>query len=149
MSVNVLFLCDDNARLSPMAEAYLNVDPSRGLRAFSAGLSPAPDLAEGVGKILAAHGLSLTGLQPKSWRLFTLAHAPVPDVVVGLTPAALGATGRAWPAHTRLVDWCIGTRATALVGREALRDAFHEIRRRINRAMDEQSFRHSGFRRIA
>ncbi len=149
MTVNVLFLCDDNARLSPMAEAYLNADPSRGIRAFSAGLAPAPELAEGASRILAAHNLSQSGLQPKSWRLFTMPHAPLPDVVVGLTPASLIATARAWPAHARLLDWSIGIRATALVRREALRDAFHEIRRLVNKALDERNFRREWQRRSA
>lgn len=149
MTVNVLFLCDDNARLSPMAEAYLNADDGRSIRAFSAGLSPAPHLAEGVERVLAAHGLSAADLQPKSWQLFALPHAPVPDVVVGLSAAALAATRRVWPTHARLLDWCVGPHTSRLVGRDALRDAFHELRRRINLALEDGLFRPVAMRRIA
>ena len=106
-------------------------------------------LAEGVERVLAAHGLASEGLQPKSWQLFVLPHAPVPDVVVGLSAAALGATLRVWPTHARLLDWHVGPHTTRLVGRDALRAAFHELRRRINLALEEGAFRPVGLRQIS
>jgi arsenate reductase len=136
MPTTVLFLCDDNARLGPMAEAYLNATSGGRIRAFSAGLSPAAALAEGVRRVLAEAGIEAAALEPKSFELFSLPAAPVPDVVVGLTPASLEATRRIWPQATRLVDWRELQIATGrLVGRETLRPAFHRLCAAIDEAV--------------
>lgn len=141
MPTTVLFLCDDNARLSPMAEAYLNAIAGGRLRAFSAGLAPAPALAEGVTRVLGEFGIDDRGLAPKSFELFRLPAAPLPDLVIGLTPAALMATRSAWPEGTRLVEWRLRLETTGrLVGRDALRAAFRRLCLAVDRAMENGTF---------
>ena len=67
--------------------------------------------------------------------------APVPDVVVGLTPAALDATRPIWPEDARLLDWRMEKLATgSLVGREALRLAFRRLSAAIDEAMATGQF---------
>jgi protein-tyrosine-phosphatase len=145
MPMTVLFLCDDNARLSPMAEAYLNTVGEGRIRAFSAGIAPAPALAYGVVHVLGESGIEDAELEPKSWELFCLPHAPVPDVVVGLTPAALYSTRKAWPVATRLLDWRLGAEATGrLVGKEALRAAFRRLRGAIDTGLAGDIFGPAG-----
>jgi protein-tyrosine-phosphatase len=141
MPTTVLFLCDDNARLGPMAEAYLNRTGQGRVRAFSAGLAPAPALAEHVSRVLAEAGVDDAALEPKSFELFSLPAAPVPDVVVGLTPASLDATRSIWPEDARLLDWRSEAFATGnLVGREALRHAFRRLSATIDEAMATGQF---------
>lgn len=80
-------------------------------------------------------------LEPKSFELFSLPAAPVPDVVVGLTPAALDATRSIWPEDARLLDWRSEAFATGnLVGREALRHAFRRLSATIDEAMATGQF---------
>ncbi len=86
-NTTVLFVCPDNALLSPLAEAYFN-KVSKGLaRAFSAGLNPADDLHPDVGGLLNSWQLSAEGLTPKSLEVFMMPHAQVPDRVVYLMSA--------------------------------------------------------------
>ncbi len=81
----ILFLCEDNASLSPLAEAYFNHVSDGIFRAFSAGPKPAAHLNPAVALLLAELGIGAGGLGPKSWDLFALPHAPAPDRVVFLT----------------------------------------------------------------
>ncbi|GGF02018.1 low molecular weight phosphatase family protein [Stappia taiwanensis] len=138
MAKTVLFLCDDNSVLSPLAEAYLNALDNGAIRAFSAGLDPAPRLAPGVGRILSEHGIPAAGLEPKPWELFLLPHAPAPDVVISLAPGVVERTRRAWSPRTRTFEWpfAAGPSAGKATGSEAVREAFRSVRRAINRAHD-------------
>jgi arsenate reductase len=61
----VLILCTGNSCRSQMAEVLLNHDLAGRVRAFSAGTSPQPRVAEGAIKALEATGLSAEGLYPK------------------------------------------------------------------------------------
>jgi arsenate reductase len=61
----VLILCTGNSCRSQMAEVLLNHDLAGRVRAFSAGTSPQPRVAEGAIAALEATGLSAEGLYPK------------------------------------------------------------------------------------
>ncbi len=93
---NVLFLCPDNAILGPMAEACLNRAARGAFRAFSASETPARQLHPGVERHLRGRGHATALLQPKSWQLFAMPHAPVPDLIIAL--------GVAFPHD--VPDWC-------------------------------------------
>lgn len=145
MAVTVLFLCHDNAVLSPMAEAYLNAAGEGDVRAFSAGLEPAARLGEGVAGVLGENGIPVSGLQPKAWQLFALDHAPMPDMVIALTPGLHAALRDAWPRHVQRADWQVpGVPASGAMhhaAREATREAFRAIRRATRLALDHGSLR--------
>lgn len=64
---NILFLCDDNAAGSLMAEAIVNGSRSREFKAFSAGFEPAEEADPAALEIIAQAGLRVPGLHPKSW----------------------------------------------------------------------------------
>ncbi len=131
MATKILFVCNDNAGLSPMAEACLNAVSNGSLRAFSAGLAPASHLAPATARVLAENGIACGGLVPKPWELFTLPHAPVPDVVVALTPGVAAVTGRIWPDPTRHVTWSLGPVREAVSPIQQARDIFAKLRREI------------------
>lgn len=81
---NVLFVCPDNAILGPMAEACLNRAARGEIRAFSAAEHPAQRLNPSVERLLRGRGHATDALQPKSWEIFALPHAPAPDLLIGI-----------------------------------------------------------------
>lgn len=131
MATTILFVCSDNAGLSPMAEACLNAVSDGSLRAFSAGLAPASHLAPATARVLAENGIPSGGLVPKPWELFALPHAPTPDVVVALTPGVAAVTGRIWPGPTRHVSWSLVPVREATSPIQQARDAYAKLRREI------------------
>lgn len=70
MPKNILFLCDDNASRSLMAEAIVNASGTRHLKAYSAGFHPASSADPDAMSIIAQAGIRARGLRPKSWREF-------------------------------------------------------------------------------
>lgn len=131
MATTILFVCKDNAGLSPMAEACLNALGDGSLRAFSAGLAPAAHLAPATARVLAENGIPSGGLAPKSWELFALPHAPSPDVVVALTPGVAAATGRIWSGPVRHMCWPLAPAPDAATPIQQARDVFARLRREI------------------
>ncbi|WP_321500077.1 low molecular weight phosphatase family protein [Breoghania sp.] len=112
---NVLFLCPDNAILGPMAEVCLNREARGTFRAFSASETPAGQIHPGVERHLRGRGHATALLQPKSWQLFAMPHAPVPDMIIAL--------GVAFPQNAP--DWCNG--AERRHWRLACRDRAHAL----------------------
>ncbi|WP_209011859.1 low molecular weight phosphatase family protein [Roseibium aggregatum] len=86
----VLFVCPDNAFLSPLAEAYMNARGEGIVRAFSAGLVPAPELHAAARRLLSAHGLQADGLTPKSLDVFLQPLAPALDRIIYLADLPKG-----------------------------------------------------------
>ena len=80
----VLFVCSDNAFLSPLAEAYMNARGDGIVRAFSAGLVPALELHAAARRLLSAHGMQTDGLTPKSLDVFLQPLAPSLDRIIYL-----------------------------------------------------------------
>ncbi|MBU0501165.1 MAG: arsenate reductase ArsC [Gammaproteobacteria bacterium] len=66
----VLILCTGNSCRSQMGEALLNHDLAGRVRAFSAGIRPQPQVADGAIEALAQAGISTEGLTPKDVDLF-------------------------------------------------------------------------------
>jgi arsenate reductase len=131
MATTILFVCKDNAGLSPMAEACLNAVSDGSLRAFSAGIVPAGHLAPATARVLAENGIRSGGLVPKPLELFALPHAPTPDVVVALTPGVTAATGRIWAGATRHLCWTLAPGPVAASPIQQARDSFTTLRREI------------------
>ena len=71
MPKNVLFLCEDNASKSLIAEAIVNASGSRHVKAYSAGLKPAPFADPDAMHVISQAGLRARGLRPKSIRQLT------------------------------------------------------------------------------
>lgn len=90
---HVLFLCNDNAILSLMAEAYLDHAGRSHYRAWSAGLVPAQEIDSLVLDVLAQCGVRARGLESKSWQVFADASAPSLDIIVNMA----GESGRTLP----------------------------------------------------
>lgn len=67
---SVLFICEDNARRSLIAEALFRDAAGPHMRAFSAGLRPADTADPFTLSALALSGLGPDGLWPKSWEGF-------------------------------------------------------------------------------
>ncbi len=86
---NVLFVCEDNARHSLIAEALMRGHGIRGLRAFSAGLQPADRADSYTLSALTLAGLGADGLWPKHWDGFAHAKWTLIDrvVMIGEAPA--------------------------------------------------------------
>lgn len=82
-SISVLFACRDNAGLSLLAEAIAH-GHAPGLRAFSAGNSPAGTVDLAAVECLHAARVPADGLSSKPMELFALSGAPRIDVVVSL-----------------------------------------------------------------
>ncbi|MXN66774.1 low molecular weight phosphatase family protein [Stappia sp. GBMRC 2046] len=106
-ATTVLFVCEDNAGLSLMAEACLNATAPEGMRAFSAGPKPQREMRRGLKAVLCEAGLEASGLEPKSWDFFALPHAPVPDVLVFMTQAARRFRPPQWPSAPRELRWSL------------------------------------------
>lgn len=138
-ATTVLFVCARNAGPSPMAEAYLNEVGGPRLRAFSAGLDPDERVDASVLRTLQAAGLPVDGLAPKPLEIFTLPHAPRPDVVVTLTPRPLAQPAPAWWPPKRHFIWSVADPGPA-GGRAAFAEMFLALTERIDRALADGSF---------
>lgn len=81
-SHTVLFVCEDNARRSLIAEALFRDIAGPHLRTFSAGLAPADHADTFALSALAIAGLGPEGLWPKHWDGFREPGRPRIDTVV-------------------------------------------------------------------
>ncbi|WP_068085054.1 low molecular weight phosphatase family protein [Polycladidibacter stylochi] len=104
-ATNLLFVCQTNAFLSLLAEAYCNSIAGPEIRAFSAGPAPASAISKSAKKILFEQGLSEAGLEPKSWDIFALPHAPQPDFLVTLQITNEILLQPNWQVAPKVVHW--------------------------------------------
>lgn len=81
---NVLFLCEDNAARSLMAEAMMQHMGHNHFNAYSAGLNPASEANPVALEVLTGEGFVVDKLQPKHWHNFTCEGAPEMDFVFTL-----------------------------------------------------------------
>lgn len=119
---SVLFVCDDNAAASVMAEAILRAVGGRRFRAFSAGFKPAPKLAPGVLEFLATRHLPVAGLQPKSCAQFVVPFGLRLDFVITVSERAAQQPAPDWQGDPVLAHWSV---------EEELPDMFWMLQRRI------------------
>lgn len=79
---NVLFVCNQNAARSQMAEVLLNTLGRRRFQAFSAGVEPTDAMDPLTLETIRNAGFSATGLTVKGLDAFTAAHTPHMDFIV-------------------------------------------------------------------
>lgn len=131
--IDVLFLCETNAAVSLMAEAWVMHLGDPRLRAFSAGRTPAAALLPEARAVLAERAVATDGLEPKALSIFTLPGAPRPDLVVDLATVTWTDPEIAAMAGGAVLRWPL--RDPALVERRerrAVADAvFRQLRSRI------------------
>ena len=82
--LGVLFVCENNARRSLIAEALMRDQCASWVRGFSAGIRAADHADLRAMSTLGLAGLDNTGLWPKAWDGFCRPHQPIIDVVVML-----------------------------------------------------------------
>jgi arsenate reductase len=105
----VLFLCRDNAILSPMAEALLNHWGRGRFRALSAGWEPAAGVHELTARVLRRAQLLPAALRPRDWSELAVEGAPAFRILVVLGHVmperdVFGVRGNPLLAHWQIHD---------------------------------------------
>ena len=85
---SVLFLCDDNAALSVMAESILRSVGGVRFASYSAGVHPAATVHPDILEFLRARRMPTSGLRAKGVREFLMEGAPRLDFVITLSDLA-------------------------------------------------------------
>jgi arsenate reductase len=132
---HVLFLCRDNAALSPMAAALLDHWGRGRFRAWSAGWHPAPGLHALAARTLRRAELPCSTLKPRSWTDLGAAEAPTLRFVVLLSHELPDTPAPAFRGDPLLARWHVGDPA-AVAGppetqERAFDHAFREIEARV------------------
>lgn len=134
--MNVLFLCDQNAELSIMAESILRSVGSDRFGSFSAGSSPAEAVNPAVVEFLAARQMPVSGLMPKGLDAFREPSSPKMDFIITVGEAVAAEDLSDWPGSPFIARWRVEDESIASpsdTGQKdlALRDAFWVLWRRI------------------
>jgi len=138
--LGVLFVCENNARRSLIAEALLRDRSASWIRGFSAGIHAADHADMRAMSTLALAGLDNTGLWPKAWEGFCRIQQPIIDVVVMLDLTADLKLPREFPGKPDYRTWA-GSKSKDLAG-GSHRHVWEEIqwlRPRINELIDDMS----------
>lgn len=135
--LNVLFLCTHNSARSILAEAILNHIGRGRFKAWSAGSSPRDNQQPNpLGlQVLQNAGISIQGLNSKSWDEFGRVDSPQMDLVITVCDNAAGEVCPYWPGQPATAHWGHpdpsvgdGTEAQKL---EAFRQTLHAMKRRL------------------
>jgi arsenate reductase len=102
-----LFVCNDNAARSIMAEGLLNHLGSGRFKAHSAGSQPKGSIDPFALKALEHYGLPTHGFRSKSWKEFTGPAAPRLDFVFVVCDVAAGETCPVWPGQPVTAQWTV------------------------------------------
>jgi arsenate reductase len=135
--LNVLFLCTGNSARSILAEALLHQQAigDGKFRGYSAGSQPKGSVHPMALETLKQHHLPAAGLRSKSWDEFARPGAPRMDVVITVCDQAADEPCPVWPGQPMTAHWGIpdpaAVQGTEADQRRAFRDAFVELRRRI------------------
>jgi arsenate reductase len=132
---HVLFLCRDNAALSPMAAALLDHWGRGRFRAWSAGWRPAPGVHAMAARTLRRAELAGALLKPRSWDELGAADAPALRFVILLSHDLPDTPAPAFRGDPMLARWHVGDPA-AVAGppetqERAFDHAFREIEARV------------------
>jgi arsenate reductase len=159
--LNVLFLCTHNSARSILAEALLNAMGHGRFKAYSAGSSPRENQQPNpLGlQVLQKAGISIEGLQSKSWDVFAVPEAPRMDLIITVCDNAVGEVCPIWPGHPSTAHWSYPDPSegdeSSEEKLEAFRKTMHAIKRRLEllcslpAAKLEQSVLQSSARQLA
>lgn len=128
--MNVLFVCEDNAALSIMAEAILRAVAPNRFRAFSAGCFPNGAVNADVLDFLQSHHIPVLNLQAKSLHAFRHSPDARVDLIITLCDSAADEDLSGWPGQPFVAHWNVDEDAAAEAD-EALRNNFWTLMRRI------------------
>lgn len=137
---NLLFVCVDNSLLSLMAEAYVNAKSNGLVRAFSGGPMPASEMNSFGRKVLIDNGFSTEGLEPKSWNVFALPHAPQPDYIVELQSNGVMAEQPQWDKVPLVSRWQVLPSDARAQNLTEAKETFRRLRSSVDRALISGQF---------
>lgn len=120
--MNILVLCTGNSARSILGEVILNRLGAGRVTAYSAGSRPKGAVHPGALRLLAARGIDASGLQSKSWNVFTGPDAPVIDLVITVCGSAAGEACPIFPGTPLRAHWGLPDPA-AVTGDDAAVDA--------------------------
>lgn len=103
--LGVLFVCENNARRSLIAESLLRDQCASWVRGFSAGIRAADHADMRAMSTMVLAGLDNTGLWPKAWDGFCQTHKPIIDVVVMLDFNSDLSLPREFPGNPEYQTW--------------------------------------------
>jgi len=131
----VLFLCRDNAILSPMAEALLNHWGRGRFLALSAGWEPAPGVHALTARVLRRAQLFPAVLKPRDWTELAAEDSPTFRILVLLGHVmpdrdVFGVKGNPILAHWQIAD-PLSQPGTAEANERAFERALREIEARV------------------
>ena len=133
--MNILFICEDNAFLSIIAESILKSVTGARFGSFSAGVRPAKEVNKQVLRFLREHHISVGGLRPKSLADFRELRGFRMDFVITLCDMN-GAHIADWPGAPFIAHWNIeeddDLACRFAPSEEVIRDTFWTLMRRIN-----------------
>ncbi|HEU4345478.1 MAG TPA: arsenate reductase ArsC [Candidatus Binatia bacterium] len=115
---NILFLCEDNACLSQMAEAVAKHLAPPKIRVFSAGIRPSVIPAQ-VYKVMEELGISLSGQKPK-----TMKEIPVNEIDLVVSFDDADKKCGSLPPKIRIEQWRIPNPGRACGGKAAVLSTF-------------------------
>jgi arsenate reductase len=126
---SVLFLCDDNAVTSVMAESILRSMGHR-FASYSAGIRPAAAVDPAVVEFLRERRMPTSGLRANGVHEFLLEEAPRMDFIITLSDLAEDQAPERWNGDPMLAHWSV-TESDEPLNADAVRDAFWALQRRI------------------
>ncbi len=131
---NVLFLCQDNACCSIMAEALLRRWGGEDFAAFSAGTKPSSAVHPQAVSVLQMQRVWQPELAPKDCKQFFTPDAPRMDFVISLGEKPPADLPGGWPGGVKPIHWRITEplhSAKPEHTEQAFRRAFLELENRI------------------
>ena len=130
-ALNVLVLCTGNSARSILGEVLVNELGKGRLRAFSAGSKPVGRVNPGALDKLEREGHDLSGLESKSWDIFSGPDAPDIDIVVTVCDNAAGESCPIWNGAPVTAHWGIPDPASADEPGPAFDAAYTALRARV------------------
>ena len=128
---NTLFLCTGNSARSQIAEALLNSMGNGRFKAYSAGSQPSGSVQPLAAELIAQLGVPTGSLRSKGWDEFAGPDAPEMDLVITVCDNAAGEACPVWPGHPAVAHWGVPDPALTPRDRQAFRNAWLTLRRRI------------------
>jgi protein-tyrosine-phosphatase len=125
---NILFLCEDNAASSQMAEAIAKRLAPPETRIFSAGISP-KEIPPQVTAVLQELGVNISGQRPKP-----VAEVPLEDIdlVITLSPE-MKENRPSLSSRAKLVHWTIPDAKGVRGGEAAMNEVYRYLRDEIDK----------------